>query len=181
MAMADKEIPTGKKRNRRPGLLLALVLAQMLFLLGLAGSYYAVGWWGKEIRLQTVPVDPRDLLYGDYVTLQYEISRLKPELWKGGGEQPEQGDVVYVVVKPGGNGVHSAAGIYGDKPSVGEGEAVLKGRVDYSWNEAIVVKYGLERYYIPEGTGKELEQRAGDLIVQVKVASWGQSRIVGLE
>src|SRR3989344_3670842 len=31
---------------------------------------------GQEVLLQTVPVDPRDIFRGDYVTLRYEISTL---------------------------------------------------------------------------------------------------------
>ena len=31
---------------------------------------------GKEVLLKTVPVDPRDLFRGDYVTLRYEIGTL---------------------------------------------------------------------------------------------------------
>ena len=38
---------------------------------------------GRDVLLKTVPVDPRDLLRGDYVILSYDISRLQPELFKG--------------------------------------------------------------------------------------------------
>jgi uncharacterized membrane-anchored protein len=31
---------------------------------------------GTEVTLQTRPVDPRDLLRGDYVVLRYDISQL---------------------------------------------------------------------------------------------------------
>ncbi|MDF2815384.1 MAG: hypothetical protein K0Q81_1584 [Paenibacillus sp.] len=173
-----RTIWNGMRRSRR---LLLLVALQILFLLGLSGSYYAAGWWGDEIRLQTVPVDPRDLLYGDYVILNYEISSLKPELWKESGEKPDNGDVIYVALKPDNNGIYRPIGAYADKPEVNGDEVVLKGRVSYSWDEAITVKYGLERYYIPEGTGAELEKQTGDTIVQVKIAPWGQMRITGLE
>ncbi|MDF2671218.1 MAG: hypothetical protein K0R67_3524 [Paenibacillus sp.] len=168
----------GMRRSRR---LLLLVALQTLFLLGLSGSYYAAGWWGEEIRLQTEPVDPRDLLYGDYVILNYEISSLKPELWKESGEKPDSGEVIYVVLKPDNEGIYRAIGAYADKPAVSGDEKIIKGKVSYSWDEAITVKYGLERYYVPEGTGGELEDKTKDTIVQVKIAPWGQMRITGLE
>src|SRR6185437_13702730 len=101
-----KQMNSGKRRAK---LLLLLVLLQVLFLGGIAGSYYAVGWFGDEIKLKTVPVDPRDLLYGDYVTLGYEISRLEPALWKGGEELPKTGSRVYVLLKPV-NGLYEAVG-----------------------------------------------------------------------
>jgi len=169
-----------RRGSRRAKLLIVLVLLQVLFLGGIAGSYYAVGWYGDEIKLRTVPVDPRDLLYGDYVTLSYEISRLEPALWKGGDELPKTGSPVYVLLKPV-NGVYEAAGIYNKKPAAGHGEAVMKGRVSWSWNEEIHVKYGIEQFYVPEGTGKELEEKARNMIVTVKSASWGQTKITGYE
>ncbi|MDF2960054.1 MAG: hypothetical protein K0S39_1789 [Paenibacillus sp.] len=170
----------GIPRPRRAKLLLLIVLLQALFLCGIAGSYYAVGWYGNEIKLKTVPVDPRDLLYGDYVTLSYEISQLNPSLWKGEGELPKQGSRVYVLLKPV-NGLYEATGIYAEKPATAPDESVLKGRVRSSWTEEIRVEYGLEQYYVPEGTGKELEEAARHMIVAVKVAPWGQAKIVGLE
>lgn len=165
----------------RSRLLLMLVAVQILFLLGMAGSYYAAGWWGKEIRLQTEPVDPRDLLYGDYVILNYDISRLEPDIWKESGAKPDKGTVIYLVLKPDANGIYHPTAAYGEKPATSGEEVVLKGRVDYSWDRAITVKYGLERYYVPEGTGKDLENHVGDMVVRVKVAPWGQKRISGLE
>ena len=35
---------------------------------------------GSEVLLQTRPVDPRDFLRGDYVVLNYQISRRLPEM-----------------------------------------------------------------------------------------------------
>lgn len=166
--------------QRRARKLFWLVAAQILFLLAVAGSYYAVDWWGKEIRLKTVPVDPRDILYGDYVTLGYEISRLKPEIWKESSGLPKRGDAIYVVLKEN-RELYEPVAAYGSKPETGNDEVVLKGRVDYSWNEEISVKYGLEKYYVPEGTGRELERKASDMVVRVKAAPWGQAKISGLE
>jgi uncharacterized membrane-anchored protein len=171
--------PLGNKR--RITLLLIVVVVQVLFLGGIAGSYYAVGWLGTEIKIKTVPVDPRDLLYGDYVTLGYEISTLQPQLWKESGNKPNEGEQVYVALQPATNGIYEAVGVYRDKPTIPSGQALLTGKVMYSWEESIRIEYGLEQYYVPEGTGKELEERARNMIVRVKIAPWGQARISGLE
>ncbi|NHN30025.1 GDYXXLXY domain-containing protein [Paenibacillus agricola] len=171
--------PMGNKR--RMLLLLIVVMVQVLFLSGIAGSYYAVGWFGTEIKIKTIPVDPRDFLYGDYVTLSYEISVLKPSLWKESGDKPDEGERVYVALKPAANGIYEAVGVYRSKPAVSPDQAVLQAIVAYSWEESIHVLYGMERYYVPEGTGKELENQASNMIVRVKIASWGQARISGLE
>ncbi|MCS7462651.1 GDYXXLXY domain-containing protein [Paenibacillus doosanensis] len=165
---------------KRSWLLSILVALQVLFLGGIAVSYYAVGWFGNEIKLQTEPVDPRDLLYGDYVTLGYQISRVDKSLWHS-GNLPDEGEKVYVLLKRQQDGLFDAAGVYSAKPAVQPGEAVLIGTVSSVWGDSLGLTYGLERYYVPEGTGQELEKQAGNMIVTVKAASWGAARIMALE
>ncbi len=176
--MSDKAVAGGRRRARLTAI---IVLLQALVLFGIALSFYAIGWFGKDVRIRTVPVDPRDLLYGDYVTLGYDISRLSPSLWKDTARQPERGQPVYVVLKPGADGIAEPVAAYGSKPALQEGEVVMKGRIDHSWSKEVFVKYGVEKYYVPEGTGKSLEEKANRLIVHMKVAPWGQAKIEGLE
>jgi uncharacterized membrane-anchored protein len=171
--------------RRRSLIMIGLVLVQALFLVGFALSYYAIGWFGKEIRLQTVPIDPRDLLYGDYVKLNYDINEISTALWKGSGKNYDTKNL-YVVLKPdklSKNGTYGAVGIYDHKPSAQDDEVILKGRFDYNGDSSIHVKYGLETYYISENTGKELEEKAGKgkLVTKVKVASWGRAVIEDIE
>lgn len=166
---------------------IAFVLLQVLVLAYMAVSHYAVEWVGEEVRLKTAPVDPRDLFYGDYVILNYEISELdlsKFSLPKD--ETLERGDKVYVVVKKNGD-YHELVSAHVKKPSVSTEEHILKARVQYvtrNWDpqlgesseiQLVRVVYGFERYYVPEGEGKELEDKRGQFDVVVKVAPWGQS------
>lgn len=167
-------------RRRTLGIAL-LTLLQTLVLIWLAVSYYAIGWFGTEIKVKTEPVDPRDLLYGDYVRLSYDISRIPAGLWKGEGDLPKRGTAVYVVLSPEPSGMMRPEAVYDKKPDAAEGQVVLKGRSAYSWEQEISVEYGVERYYVPEGTGKELEEKADNLIARMKVAPWGQARIESLE
>ncbi|WP_426448545.1 GDYXXLXY domain-containing protein [Paenibacillus sp. S-38] len=175
---------TGSSKHGLWALLFAA--AQVLVLAGIALSYYAVGWYGQEIRLRTVPVDPRDIFYGDYVTLSYEISRMDGALWKE-TVPPERGDTAYVVVKPGADGIAVPVAVYGSKPSLAAGETALKGIVEYGWDRnfesvrQLSVRYGIERYYVPEGTGGKLETQASNLTVRVKAAPWGQMTIERIE
>ncbi|UOQ78854.1 GDYXXLXY domain-containing protein [Hymenobacter sp. 5516J-16] len=60
-----------------------LVLAQVVFVLGVAAAGYATAALGRTVVLRTRPVDPRDLLYGDYVNLRYHVSELPGSLWRG--------------------------------------------------------------------------------------------------
>jgi uncharacterized membrane-anchored protein len=175
----EEIVGNGMHPRKRGRLLWILILAQALVLVGLVFSYYSVDWFGKELRLKTAPIDPRDLFYGDYVILNYEISRLSAEKWKD-GPPPQRDDTVYVLMRMNESalGAADAVGVFADRPEAGADEAVLKARVRMVWDEVIQLQYGLERYYVPEGTGKELE-RLQLQEVTVRVAPWGQAKVIG--
>jgi uncharacterized membrane-anchored protein len=42
------------------------------------------------------------------------------------------------------------------------------------------VSYGIESYFVPEGTGREIEQQLGDIKMRVTVDGEGRAAIVGL-
>jgi uncharacterized membrane-anchored protein len=174
-----------------------IVIIQVLLLAALAFSHFATSWYGQEIKLQTVPVDPRDILYGDYATLQYEISNLPISLWKDENKPadlaaPVDNSMIYVVLVPTGDAdeTYVADGFYTTKPQVTDEQIVLKAKVEYNnglWNDnketSIRVRYGLEKYYVPENTGKKLEEqsREGVLIAIVKVSKWSGPVIEDLQ
>jgi uncharacterized membrane-anchored protein len=181
-ALSHSDSLFAKLSKYRAKLLIFLAALQALLLIGIAGSHYNILWNGTEIRIATVPVDPRDLLYGDYVNLRYEISHLQPELWKDDATKPKRGDAVYVVLRStGADGTMQAVAAYGHQPAAAAGETMIKGRITSSFNNEIWADYGLEKYYVPENTGKVLEDQAAHLIVHVKVASNGKAVIASLE
>lgn len=174
------------KRLKRSGSfwLIVLVVMQLLFLTGIVLFHYSALWVGKEIRLETAPVDPRDQLYGDYVQLNYKINNASWSMWKDAERKAARGDTVYVLLQENGSdGYYEMEGVYLHKPSHSEGEVVLKGRVQYVTDDTIRIHYGLEQYYVAENTGKSLEDRArsGNLVVDVKTAPWGSTVIERIE
>ncbi|MFA4872064.1 MAG: GDYXXLXY domain-containing protein [Patescibacteria group bacterium] len=119
---------------------------------------------GTDILLRIEPVDPRDMLRGDYATFQYsDISNL--DSYISGGQQIRNGDTVYVVLRQGGQ-YWTAQNVQKTKPF--NGEIALKGKVasggietqsDVFQNQRfggsrIHVVYGIEEYFIPEGKGQ---------------------------
>ncbi|SFS99989.1 GDYXXLXY domain-containing protein [Paenibacillus sp. BC26] len=165
-------------KRRRNVWLILIIAVQLLFLGGIACFHYSALWVGKEITLRTVPVDPRDQLYGDYVQLNYAINNASWSDWKETGDKAEGGDTVYVLLAlHEDTSTYEIKGVYDRKPARDTGEVVLKGRVQYTTDDTLRITYGLEQYYVEENTGKELEQRAGKLIVEVKVAPWGSAII----
>lgn len=170
-----------RKSNRRRWLLALLVFLQIAVLAGMAISNAAVGWYGRQVTLQTEPVDPRDLFYGDYVILNYEISRLDSSLWRE-AELPDSRDRVYVKLRSpaGQEGIYDAVAISRERPETIEDEVVLRGQVGYASEREIQIRYGLERYYVPEGTGQAIEEQRVGMKVKVSIAPWGQARLMEL-
>lgn len=163
-----------------------VVAAQILFLIVIALSRFWIIHTGEIVLLKTAPVDPRDLMMGDYVNLSYEISTLPDnivhreqtgrKLQSDDRQQIKQNKAVYVVLKPQGK-YHVARGAYLQKPALKPGEVLIKGRCLYDWGQGVMVFYGIERFYVPEGKGLEIEQLPNQLDVQVKVSSGGDAVI----
>ena len=74
--------------NKKVFILLGAVLFQLVIIAGMIGKSLYPLVTGTEVRLKTEPRDPRDLLRGDYVVLNYQFSniRLKPSHERGNVE-----------------------------------------------------------------------------------------------
>jgi len=124
-----------------------VLAAQIAGLLGWAGYHETVRQTAPTIRLKTVPVDPRDLIRGDYMILSYEISRPG----KNEGQGDEQGDEVFVVLRPNGDH-HEVAEVLTAEPSVDDKRLWVRGVV-WVEGENLRIDYGIERFFVPEGRG----------------------------
>ena len=152
-----------------------VVALQVLGLLSFAGVREATMQSGREIVLRSAPVDPRDLFRGDYVVLRYEISSLPYCCFA-------IGDTVYVLLERR-DDVWDPAGARRDPPSADDGP-FIRGRVTRvtpttgrQRTSTIEVEYGIESYFVPEGTGREIERARGQMRVVVAVDGWGNGQI----
>ena len=132
---------------------------------------------GSVILLETRPIDPRDLLRGDYVILDYKSSDVASNLFSPPlSAVLENGATVYVALARRGE-FHEVVRASTQYFDAGKDEVVLKGRSNNSWNRVqqgtVHVAYGLERYYVREGTGNP----RGKLTVEAVVPASGQARI----
>lgn len=168
--------------DRRRLLLSLLVAAQVLYVLGVAAAGYATTALGQHIILSTRPIDPRDLLYGDFVRLNYAISEVPASLWRDAATPPKRRQSVYVLLATGPDSLSTAVGIYPSPPRPTANRAVLRGWVNNVYKHSLSLRYGLERYYVPEGSGLRLEKAGQNhpLQVRVSIAPWGQSRITSV-
>ncbi len=109
---------------------------------------------GREIALKTVPVDPRDILRGDYVVLAYEISTAVAPEGETEGWYFQQNQVVFVSLEQRG-GEWAIAAVDYAPPDRG---LYLRGRVRTAAGSRLQIAYGIESYFVPEGEGKRYEE-----------------------
>ncbi|MFB2882194.1 GDYXXLXY domain-containing protein [Floridanema aerugineum] len=156
---------------------------------------------GKTAILQTIPVDPYDLLRGYSQTLSYDISRQqsleKLPGWKELNNQKRDSLNLYVILEAPKEQTSSGRpkpwkpiALSTSRPvDLPKNQVALKGRLRYG-----TVTYGLESYYFPENqreqfnkdisqaqTGVERSQgKPLPFVVEVKIDSQGNSVPVSL-
>lgn len=160
-------------------LLSLLVGLQVLWVVGTVIVQESKLSGGTVVRLETRPVDPRDLLRGDYVILNYELSTLSANLFPEGlTNLVPDGKTVYVKLEQQGE-FHRAAEASFIPLTADTDHPVLRGTVESTWTwtpnnpTSVRVNYGLERFYVREGTGNP----RGKLAVDVAIPSSGKGII----
>lgn len=138
----------------------------------------------QVVTLKVVPIDPNDMFRGEYVILNYDISRL--DLAKlDGDDTMSYGEVVFVTLVPDGQ-TWKAVAINRERPSEVQGGIALRGKTDWvdgasgvTTPQHIGVNFGIESYFVPQGTGKiiEDEARKGELSVDVAIDADGRGAI----
>ena len=77
--------------NRTAIVILSAVLFQFVVLSGMYVSAALPLWTGTEVKIKTIPVDPRSLFRGNYATLRYPFSTIEStELRATGTRNGEQ-------------------------------------------------------------------------------------------
>jgi uncharacterized membrane-anchored protein len=183
----------------------ALQQARPLLITTHVAQLAVIGWmvWhhfepirhGQRLLVRVEPVDPRDLLRGDYVTLQYDFSvlenrartRLANQLEaRQPGAEPDrrieytsnipEGLKVYLPLKVGTDGVALAAGPPSLQPP-SEGP-FLAGKTD-GFRQ---LRFGIENFYVPEGTGPKWEKmrNEGDLLAEIALLPDGRAGLIEL-
>lgn len=141
---------------------------------------------GTDVLLKIAPVDPRDLLRGDYATFQYDISNI--DSYYANNQQIRNGDTVYVVLRQSGK-YHIAQNVQKTQPT--ENELFIKGKVESGGLESqtdpfsyqrfggsrLRVVYGVEQYFIPEGEGRNFSFWNKEAAARVAVDNNGNAAL----
>lgn len=141
-------------------------LVQIALLMLPLGERLIVHATGTEVTLALRPVDPRDLLRGDYVILNPDIARIDAALAEGVADL-DVGDEVWTVVTPDEAGVFRPVAVRATAPE--DGRVALKGRIEGRAADALSIDYGLTAFFVPQGRGLEIERLPQDE-VQLVVA-----------
>jgi len=137
-----------------------LVLAGLLIALLVVNSsvlrYEKLLRHGQVAVLELAPVDPRSLMQGDYMRLEFAIAREVASSLQG-----QDGDRGFVVVRAGDRGVARFVRVQPDASVHAEGELAIRYRRQ---NGRVVL--GSDAYFFEEGRARHYEQaRYGELRV----------------
>lgn len=133
--------------------------------------------FGREAVLETESYDPRDLFRGDHVLLNYKIdnvdsSKLTGELaakLEGKPYSQVENKRLYAVLKEA-DGFCEVEYVTDRRPTDG---IYLNCRLQYytPGSKLIDLEYNLDKYFVPENTGKKLEElsRSGELTARIKI------------
>lgn len=144
-----------------------LIIA-LIVMMGIAGTFILYLSWplltGKTVTLATRPVDPFDILRGQYIIINYEISSI-PVI-----DGAKEGNPVYVTL------AEDEGKIWRYKEaSLGmpQEATFIKGTIKSINGGNMNVEYGIEQFFFERNA--QFPQR--DLTVEVKISSSGQARI----
>ena len=161
--------------------ILAVALAQVLVLAGMAGQREWVLRTGRTVWLRTTPIDPTDPMRGAYVRLGYELSQVPRvkcrdglEEWMARWEQQNRIEdwrgmqrlraevrdrVVYAVLREGPHGLVELVELTDREPVDG---LYLRGRVNHGDGRELAVRYGVEALFLQQGKAKALESEVSE-------------------
>ncbi|MBN9220362.1 MAG: GDYXXLXY domain-containing protein [Mesorhizobium sp.] len=170
---------------------LVLAIVQIGFLSWIIAGRAAILRSGKEVLLKIEPVDPRDLLRGDYIVLGYDISRIPVNMIANLPADKQSSDDTSIVVrlKKGADGYWTPTTAWFGKAPVqaATDEADIAGHVSAGWGlrgegDTIAPDYGIERFYLPEGQGMAIQNdmRVRPFGIKLALAADGTAQIKAL-
>lgn len=119
---------------------------------------------GTVVYLKSVPVDPNDVFRGDYVILWYDISSINCVA--------NEWDAIYIPLT-----VPAVWAAVWGACSTSKPEWLFI-RWTKKWSRNV---FGIEKYFVQEGTGKEIEQKRATMLVKVKIDNFGRSLVKGFK
>ncbi len=157
------------KSKNKEYLKLAILLGFLFLILGGFLLYVSIPLLSnKTAVLATRPVDPFNLIRGQYIVIRYEIGSI-PAI-----EGAEIGNKVYVSLMEDSNGTSRFKSASLDKPS--NNDLFIRGQIKSIYGNSMGVEYGIEQYFFERGA----KFKTRGMEVKVKLSGNGGARIVEL-
>lgn len=161
-------------------IIIALCSAIALQFFVLSGMYIqsvAPLWTGTEVKIKTVPVDPRSLFRGNYARLAYDISTISVDNLPSSKEL-RNGEVVYVSISKSATGLFEFIGASLTEPEQG---LFIKGRIGKrraNNSKRITIKYGIEAFFAPKDKALALEKTLrSNAVAILMISADGKARL----
>ena len=155
---------------------------QLVILSGLSGKGLVPRITSDRVRFEVIPVDPRDMMRGEYITLGYEFSRLPEDVelideriksYKTNTNFNQKTIDVYVTLKFNlKEDIYKGVFFGSTPPTKGR---YLRGKL----NSNNRIEFGIEAFYLQEGKGQIYEQaiREKKLVAEVYLAPDGSAQM----
>ncbi|SOZ14366.1 conserved hypothetical protein, COG4929; putative membrane-anchored protein [Cupriavidus taiwanensis] len=153
-------------------ILIAWALTLALAAVGIAGKERLLAR-GDTVFLRLAPVDPRSLMQGDYMALNFDIGNQIRAAWAQDRQLPRDG---VAVIRRDPHGIASFVRVHGAEP-LATGEQLLRYQTARSRWGGMQVQVSTDAYFFQEGQGKRFaEAEYGEF----RVGADGQALLVGL-
>jgi len=125
---------------------------------------------GARVVLELAPLDPRSLMQGDYMALDYAVNRAAMAMWNTSNPTSTPNGIF--VLQADARGVHHLAAIQTDVEPRGPGQIAMRTR--WRFRQPVV---GVDSYFFPEGRAAHFSQaRYGEY----RVSPSGQALLLRL-
>ncbi len=169
-----KSNKTARPRWLVTGILLTIALQTGVLAVEYLSSVAPL-WFGQPVMLPTEPYDPRSLFRGNYVRLNYSISRVPTDIADG---KFKDGQKVYLTLNMGGQQPMPVK-LSATKP--GEGTFIC-GRIRFVSSEYYRLDYGIEAFFLPKEKALAAERKltSDKVSAQVYLSSDGKAALNAL-
>jgi len=158
---------------------ITIVIMQIAVLGVMIGNRVCLLDTGVKVLLKCEPVDPRSLISGDYVILNYEISSLAKDIYTGPNlNNLKPNDTVYVALEKLINKKYWVAKSFStDYDTLRKSyPVIMRGTIKDTYS-TIRIHYGIENYFVPQNQGLKIEQKMDDISVEISVSDTGESAL----
>jgi len=149
------------KKIGRGKIFLGIIVSFIILTLGSILYFENILQHGSEVFLETRPIDPRDVLRGDYITLAYKIENDQKVINFISNNKLKKDDTIFIILDNS-DKYAKVKKVSLEKPN---DKIYIKGVVD--WRGVTLPQ--INKFYVPEDKGLELERNSGKMVVQVSI------------